>query len=43
MRIFGMYIDRFEFWSKLMIFIKLYRQHAENKSNKLNNNHTNRI
>ena len=33
--------DSFEFWSKLMILIKLYRQHAGNKIYKLNSNHTN--
>ena len=34
-------IDGFEFWSKLMILIKLYRQHIGNKTNNLNNNYTN--
>ena len=34
-------IDSFEFWSKLMILIKLHRQHAGNKTYKLNSNHTN--
>ena len=36
-------IGSFEFWSKLTILIKLYRQHAGNKTYKLNTNHTNRI
>ena len=36
-------IDDYEFWSKLTILIKLYRQHAGNKAYKLNTNHTNRI
>ena len=36
-------IDGFEFWSKLTILIKLYRQHTGNKTYKLNSNHANRI
>ena len=35
--------DSFEFWSKLMILIKLYRQHAGNKTYKVNTNHANWI
>ena len=35
--------DGFEFWSKLMILIKLYRQHTGNKTYKLNTNYTNGI
>ena len=37
------YIDigSFEFWSKFTILIKLNRQHAGNKTYKLNSNHTN--
>ena len=38
-----MYIDGSEFWSKLMIVIRLYRQHAGNETYKLNTDHTNRI
>ena len=31
----------FEFWSISQVLIKMYRQHTENRTYKLNNNHAN--
>ena len=35
------YIYKSEFWSKLMILIRLHRQLLENETYKLNSNHAN--
>ena len=38
-----MHIGGFEFWLKLTILVRMYRQHTGNKTYKLNINYTNNI